>query len=671
MKSLRFVRNLFFCAVLLVLLVPSAPAFASLDPVAGYIELEPISYSLRLKGLRPMNLKTAQNEVFYSFFPADDAPDQKPLFVMLNGGPGAATATNLFAMNTAPYTLDRERVCKAGEKDCKKGYAENPWSWTAMGNLLYIDAPGTGFSYLVSKLSTTWAGRATAFNKGNFNPVIDADHIVRVILRFLAQHKEILGNEVILVGESYGGTRVSTMLNMLLFSDRYSEKGMGVLGDQGLVDEIIAHFKAVDELEQKKQGGDSNSTQPVGVDSTNAPELVKPLTPERVAEQFGRQILIQPSLSGKYQDSIQGEMFYGRSPYHDNVIKNIAKETKVPFPSKNWMNYGNGWLYCASPLGSKSACVLMWHMPREFKRDSYNDVKPASWSDDLEAFAARSLRNYEVLKTILKYDPKDIKKMYASERKYAFKVVKNYDKKASGAAQQEADSEKQAFAENEAGEKKLSQKESEENARKILTDAFGKEMSEDLLKEKHPLNSRFLSMFQEDQNLAMLEAGLEDLPGQTLEGFFGTLSPHDTYMDPMNTQIYIAFIASLGTTLYGLNADLFSRYGEMFLENVQLVDTFLTDAQQDLVIYSPAIPEALKKHTSVVRTVDYKRGHANTPGTFEIIYKGGAFKESLKDPKSSVSLYYPHYDSSGHSVSSEQPDKLFKDVQIWLGAMQN
>lgn len=664
MTLFRFAQKILFWVVLCLLFASTASAYVILQPEAGYIVVKNIEYTLHKEGYEPvLPILTTQQNIFYSFFPANKDADLKPLFVMLNGGPGAATVANLFSMNTAPYTLDRERVCKKGTNGCDKGFAENKSSWTAMGNLLYIDAPDTGFSYLVSKYHNG-ALRFGEFMSGNFNPFIDADQVVRVILRFLAQHEEIQANEVILVGESYGGTRVSTMLNMLLFSQRYGDDGTSVFRDQGLVDEIAAHFKAVDERGQKGKKGDSNSTRPIDTNSTDFLGQEYRLTPERVAEQFGRQILIQPSLSGYYQDQVQGNMYYDKRHYRDKVIKDIAKETHKKFPTSIFDHiWGKKFCSPFPPIGSKSNCVLMYYMPKSFKRDGYNFIKPNTWSDDLEAFAARSLRNYDVLKTILKYDPKDIPLMHASARKYAYKSIGFYDKKKTASSGQHTDA-GSAKTGNEAGSEDATA--DALNLQEALAGEYGQELSDKIMKLKYPLSPRFLSRIQEKQNLSALEAGLGKLPGQTLEQKFGKLNKCDTYMDPMNTDIYLAFLLSSGIWKFDLNADMSQRYGYMFLENAQVVKTFLTDARQDLVIYSRAIPDALKKHSKVVRTVSRTRGTDHTPGKFSILYKNGAYKKSLAKPKSKVDLYYPYYSTSGHSVSSEQPEKLLKDVKAWL-----
>ena len=49
--------------------------------------------------------RTTAARIFYSFVPAKKNSEQKPVFVFLNGGPGAATSTALCTWGTGPYTL--------------------------------------------------------------------------------------------------------------------------------------------------------------------------------------------------------------------------------------------------------------------------------------------------------------------------------------------------------------------------------------------------------------------------------------------------------------------------------------------------------------------------------------------------------------------------------------
>ena len=627
----NFLLTICIALVALFLLGPTVYA-KDLKSEAGFVEVKPIDYTLADNGKKSSggrNYTTITHNIFYSFFPADKEATSKPLFVMLNGGPGAATATNLFSMNTAPYTLDRERQGDGNNS----GYAKNKYSWTSLGNLLYIDAPATGFSYMVA----SWARNPISRTKmilrgGNFNPEIDAAQIIRVILRFLKAHKEIQANEVILVGESYGGTRVSAMLNMLLFSSHYGKHGDRVYRDPALVEEITTHFKEA-LLIADNQGTESA---PSGK-----------ITPEDAAKQFGKQILIQPSLSGPYQDEVQGTMFYDKAPYRDKVVKDMAQKAGKKFPLKHDDEIEGSRKFCSfglAPIGSPSNCVLMWYLPEQFNLDRYNALKPDGWSDDLEAFAVRSLRNYDVLKVILQYDPAKIKKMYANKRNHAFKLIGK---------------QKEQYME---GVKDTTK---EDSVGRLLGVEDNSDEYKDLLKLK-TLSPKYFAAVEKRKNVALKVESFEKLPGKSLQDQFGKLWGWDEYMEPMNDMVYIAFLVCNGVMVYPLNADITPRYGEMFLENAQLVNTFLTDALYDMVIYSPAIPEAFKKYTSIVDNVSCTRGTGNELGTFEIKYNDGVFTD-LKEQKKSVKLYYPHYAESGHSVSSAQPGKLLKDVGAWLG----
>lgn len=225
----------------------------TLAPEAGFFELDGGPYVVG-----GMAQTAPRHRVWYAFRPADDAPEQRPIVMFFNGGPGSATAP-LFAFNTNAMTLDPERT--AGQD-----VAPNPASWTSFANVLYVDAPATGFSYPLPLVS------------GDEPPVTidierDAAAMTRVLLRFLAHHPTIRGNEVILVGESYGGTRASLMLAQLL---DYPALLGGAYVDEALHDEIVAH------LEATIAEGDTAS-------------------PAAVAAQFGRQVLVQPLVAGLAQ----------------------------------------------------------------------------------------------------------------------------------------------------------------------------------------------------------------------------------------------------------------------------------------------------------------------------------------------------------------------------------
>ena len=579
------------------------PVVDSTKSKAGYSIIEPIQYRFQNQENGVLELKTSESRIWYSYWPADTDVAKKPLFVMINGGPGSSTSTQLFSMNTAPYTLDREHF-----KPNSDGYSLNDYSWTWMGNLLYIDAAATGFPYNVSQDAGTLTGRVSEFFlKGNFNPYIDAAQIIRVIIRFLDQHPDIKANEVILVGESYAGTRVSTMLNLLLFHAKYAD-GSKIYQDQTLVADIRRHFHAI-------YGQDTE------------------LTPEVVARQFSRQILIQPELSGVYQDAITGEMFLEPN----SVIDLVAEESGHAGGYQRTCTQEQLGIIPNTPIN----CALFYYLPAVFDRDRYNYTKGTTWTDDLEAFTIQSLRDVNDLSTVLNYDVAAIEEIKPAARQQAYRLIDlhfgdidllNYSS--------------QIFPNGSQGAP------SPESRGRLAAYAKSRMYQSGLLNSADPNPSC-------SDNVQV---------PNTLQATFGLLQKWDCYLIGMNLTVYAAFtMLNLESFIYEIEPDNSPIYGRMFLENLPLVKTFLTDSEYDLVIYSPAIPKALEKYTDLVQKVDVVRGKENTDksqGQFTVHYVPNALTETAT-PRT-VALYYPYYATAGHSVSSAQPGKIQADVMKWL-----
>ncbi|MBN1608036.1 MAG: choice-of-anchor A family protein [Polyangiaceae bacterium] len=173
-----------------------------------------------------------RHRVWYSFHPAEKYPETKPLAVIFNGGPGGATSCYLAAFNTGPMTLDPTRTYP-------NEIVENLDSWTDFANLLYIDAPGAGFSYPLRD-------PANPEDEPDLGTDMDRDagNFLRVVLRFLARHPTLQNNRVILVGESYGGARSVLMLKYV-----WDYESVGTFGsayyDPQLSEELVKHFNAV------------------------------------------------------------------------------------------------------------------------------------------------------------------------------------------------------------------------------------------------------------------------------------------------------------------------------------------------------------------------------------------------------------------------------------------
>ena len=539
---------------------------------AGYIEVEPVPFTLQQPGLATIAETSSTARVMYAFHPAAQDALHKPIFVFLNGGPGCATTTNLFSMNTAPYTLDRERT--SGSQ-----YASNPYSWAAMGNLLYIDAPDTGFSYNVVNGASQESVRSAEFNTKNFNPFFDSANVIRVLLRFLDAHPDIRANQVVLVGESYSGTRVSTMLNLLLFHPQYAT-GAKIYKDAALVAEIKRHFAKVFPNEGS----------------------IGQVSPETVARQFGRQILIQPEISGPYQAEADGNLF--EQP--GSVIDQLAAAT------------GTSYTRCSpADTSCDKEMNALTFVESTARRDRYNSSKPLGWTDDLEMFAMQGLLDVDVLSTLFGTDIRMIDLLKPSARSNAYRYMQNrWEVLSAGAT------------------------------------ASGR-LSRRLQLEADSLNRR-KGMFNTSGNSSM-------------EKVFGTLPLYDDYLSGTTLSVFISFMSNDAVLAgYPISPDTSPLFGQMFLENTALIKTFLTDAEYDLVIYSPGYPEAFKKYTEVVKSVEAKRGKEldGKTGSFRINFQPIALN-NVKMP-AYVDIFYPSYPASGHSVPSAQPDKLLADIKNWM-----
>lgn len=203
---------------------------AAVTARSGFIDIEALDY-VRLG--RAMSSTSAR--LFYSFHPADERPEQAPVFVFFNGGPGYATSAALMMHGTAPMW-----VTPPGDGS---QLVENPWSWSRMGNLLYIDTRQTGFSYSTLPDPSDAAARLAQSHDNNFNDYLDAAELTRVLLRVLKGNPSLTDNPVVLVGESYGGTRASLMLKYLLDPEELRDALWYT--DATLVDEIQAHYASI------------------------------------------------------------------------------------------------------------------------------------------------------------------------------------------------------------------------------------------------------------------------------------------------------------------------------------------------------------------------------------------------------------------------------------------
>lgn len=528
------------------------------------MELEPVTFNLH-DGAQSQSFTSSAGRLWYGFQPADVDPDQKPLMVLFNGGPGASSEV-LFSFNTTARSLDEDHN---GGADI----GPSPASWTTFANVLYVDARITGFSYNLMDDPSNAAARAAEFGIHNFNVWLDAADFVRVVLRFLAGHPEIQSNEVVLVGESYGGVRATAMLDLLL---RYPSHGDGTTTyeDDALVDEIQEHLDAVG----LATGGRIGS-------------------PE-VAQQFTGQILVQPLLLGDDQHDMAGQL-------HDaagSVIFDIAQETGTTFtpcsaqgfacdPFTNALNFVEG----------------------TAGRDRFAYTYPYNWLFDRIDSLTPDLSTLDLATELFGADPIEVEHLYARERAGAYRTYSTFPA---------------AFA---------------------------------------PPPGSLLYQPQRHELLlpgSPLHAG----GGVPAEGdyptTFGTLASWDTYYLASN---YIVLDTFYSSAAYSWGVDPYAdELAIAFLRNVAFVDTFITNAAWDLVIWGPSIPptmEVFSQYVAAATHDDVNPAAAERPGEIDVQYQDGAF--GLGDGQTRT-IRFPFYDSASHTVPLSQPEEIAADIEAWL-----
>lgn len=338
--------------------VLSAAVDPPLDDQAGFMAIEPVTFWLQYGSyFERLVLKSSPARIWYSFLRADRDRADTPLFVFFNGGPGSATSSGLMSMYTGRYTLDNQEA-NGGDQ-----YIANPVPWTRFGHLLYVDARQAGFSYNTMDHDEDINERLREFNAQNFNSFFDAADFIRLLLRFLAVHPQLQSRPVVIVGESYGGTRAIAMLHILL---NYADYGNGceTFQDPTLVDEIQAHYNAV------------------------------------FPEYAGRQVLVQPTVSMGYQSMLAEGML--RQP--GSILYRIGVEVGMPYDP---LRYPDQFEYVHDVAG----------------RDLYIYTKPSDWLSGFFDNAGLRLRTVDNLSRVTGVNARAISELYASSRHAAYRVI--------------------------------------------------------------------------------------------------------------------------------------------------------------------------------------------------------------------------------------------------------
>jgi hypothetical protein len=154
---------------------------------------------------------------------------------------------------------------------------------------------------------------------------------------------------------------------------------------------------------------------------------------------------------------------------------------------------------------------------------------------------------------------------------------------------------------------------------------------------------------------------------EDMTAVFGDLQPWDRYFLDLNYDVSTAF--ALNRTVmesYDIHYRYSGRFGEMFLEDVAFVETFITNAAYDIVVYCPSLPDALAYHTSKLNRSTFDAvgpPQAERPGQIILDYRPGSVPGSNVTTRT---IRFPYYANSGHAVPMTEPGEMLDDVEAWL-----
>ena len=142
---------------------------------------------------------------YVAYFRGDKEDTHRPITFLYNGGPGSSTVwlhMGAFGPKRV-HTADDTHSAAAPYR-----IVDNEYSLIDVSDLVFIDAPGTGFGHL----------RGTDKEKAFYGIDQDAQAFANFIVEFLSRHKR-WNSPKYLFGESYGTTR-SAVLSAVLENDK-------------------------------------------------------------------------------------------------------------------------------------------------------------------------------------------------------------------------------------------------------------------------------------------------------------------------------------------------------------------------------------------------------------------------------------------------------------------
>lgn len=150
-------------------------------------------------------LSGVPGHLHYWFIESEGSPEQDPVVLWLNGGPGSSSLIGLLTENGQLQTNDESL---ANPIDGVPQVFYNPYSWSLKANMLYLESPkGVGFSY---------CDDATSSSQCVNTDESTAQDAYEFLVNFFTAYPEYGKNKFYITGESYAGIYIPMMMEQIM-----------------------------------------------------------------------------------------------------------------------------------------------------------------------------------------------------------------------------------------------------------------------------------------------------------------------------------------------------------------------------------------------------------------------------------------------------------------------
>lgn len=187
-----------------------------------------LNYALRIKSTKPealgldtvktytgyLDVADLDKHFFYWFFESRNDPENDPVILWLNGGPGCSSSTGLF------FELGPSSINATLQPEF------NPYSWNSNASVIFLDQPvGVGYSYTGSD---DVKDTATA-----------AKDVFVFLELFFQKFPTLLKNTFHIAGESYAGHYIPNIASEIINHADRSFQLSSILIGNGITDSLI------------------------------------------------------------------------------------------------------------------------------------------------------------------------------------------------------------------------------------------------------------------------------------------------------------------------------------------------------------------------------------------------------------------------------------------------